>query len=422
MHWLTGLFVAALLLHVLVQVWLAWRQCRAVRARRGEVPSLFGDRFTAADQAKATDYTIAKQRTAAWHALVDGAVLLWLTLGGGLDLFSRISSAVVEQPLKQGTLHVLLVVAFLATINLPFSIYRHFSIEQRFGFNRTTAGLFVTDLVKSWLISGILAAVVVLSILAIMDRVGAYWWLIAWAVWLAISLLLVIAWPRWIAPLFNRFTRVDDPGLRSSIESLLSRHGFAVNDVFVMDGSRRSAHGNAYFTGLGRHKRIVFFDTLLSSLTPAQVLAVLARELAHFRLHHIRQRLVVMSLASLAGFALLAWLGRQPWFYAALGVERSGNSAALLLFLLVTPVFTWILDPLVTAWSRRHEFQADEFACRNADPRDLADALVRLYHDSASALTPDPVYSAFHDSHPPPSVRIARLLGRSGTAAANPAT
>jgi STE24 endopeptidase len=246
---------------------------------------------------------------------------------------------------------------------------------------------------------------------------------VAWAFSLGLSLLLVVAWPRWIAPLFNRFTRVDDAQLRDSIDALLSRHGFAVNDVFVMDGSRRSAHGNAYFTGLGRHKRIVFFDTLLGALTTAQVVAVLAHELAHFRLHHIGQRLAVMSVTSLAGFALLAWLGQQPWFYAALGVADPGESAALLLFVLVTPAFTWILDPVLTAWSRRHEFEADAFACRNADPRDLADALVRLYHDSASALTPDPLYSAFYDSHPPPAVRIARLLGQGGPSiAASPAT
>jgi len=423
MHWLTKLFVAALSLHVLVQVWLALRQCRAVRLRRGEVPPLFNDRITAADQVKATDYTIAKQRAGAWHALVDGIVLLWLTLGGGLDLFSRTSSSLIQNQLTQGTLHVLLVAAFLALVGLPFSIYRQFSIEQRFGFNRMSAGLFITDTIKSWLIATVLAALLVFAILAIMQAVGGYWWLVAWAVWLGVSLLLVIAWPRWIAPLFNRFTRVDDAELRRNIDALLSRHGFAVNDVFVMDGSRRSAHGNAYFTGLGRHKRIVFFDTLLGALTTAQVVAVLAHELAHFRLHHIGQRLAVMAVASLAGFGLLAWLGQQPWFYSALGVEHPGHSAALLLFVLVTPAFTWILDPVLTAWSRRHEFEADAFACRNADPRDLADALVQLYHDSASALTPDPIYSAFYDSHPPPAVRIARLLGQRGpSVAASPAT
>src|SRR5262245_10030133 len=210
MHWLTKLFVAALSLHMLVQVWLSWRQCRAVRIRRGEVPPLFGERITAADQAKATDYTIAKQRAGAWHALIDGIVLLWLTLGGGLDFFSRVSAAFVQHPLPQGTLHVLLVAAFLALIGLPFSIYRQFSIEQRFGFNRMSAALYVMDTVKSWLIATVIAAMLVLAILAIMEAVGGYWWLVAWAAWLVVSLLLVIAWPRWIAPLFNRFTRVED--------------------------------------------------------------------------------------------------------------------------------------------------------------------------------------------------------------------
>jgi STE24 endopeptidase len=412
MHWLTKLFVAALALHACVQVWLAWRQCRAVRLRRGEVPPVFIRDASAASQAKACDYTIAKQRLAGWHAVFDAVVLLWLTLGGGLDGFFSLAAWFTGQPLLQGTLHVLLTAAFLALVSLPFSLYRQFSIEQRFGFNRMTATLFVADTLKSWLLGGCIAAGLVLGILATMQLAGRAWWLIAWLGWLATSLLMVIVWPRWIAPLFNRFTPMTDQQLRTSIDALLSRHGFAVDDVFVMDGSRRSAHGNAYFTGFGRHKRIVFFDTLLNALTPAQTVAVLAHELAHFRLHHVGQRLAVMSVVSLVGFALLAWLGQQSWFYSALGVNRPGDSAALLLFVLVTPVFAWMLGPLSAAWSRRHEFEADAFACLHSDARDLADALVRLYHDSASTLTPDPVYSAFYDSHPPPAVRIARLRGR----------
>jgi len=412
MHWLTKLFVAALALHVCVHVWLAWRQCRAVQRRRGEVPLVFTHEASAASQAKASDYTIAKQRLTIWHTVFEAVVLLWLTLGGGLDWFSGLAANFTRQSLLQGTLYVLLAMGFLALAGLPFSLYRQFSIEQRFGFNRMTASLFVVDTLKSWLLGGCLVAVLVLAILATMQFTGSRWWLVAWLCWLATSLLMVIVWPRWIAPLFNRFTPLTDHSLRASIDALLSRHGFAVDDVFVMDGSRRSAHGNAYFTGFGRHKRIVFFDTLLNSLTPAQVVAVLAHELAHFRLHHIGQRLAVMSIVSLAGFALLAWLGQQPWFYSALGVDRPGDAAALLLFVLVTPVFTWVLQPLSAAWSRRHEFAADAFACTHSDARDLADALVRLYHDSASTLTPDPVYSAFYDSHPPPAERITRLRGR----------
>jgi STE24 endopeptidase len=420
MHWLTNLFIVAILLHAGVQLVLAWRQCRAVRRHRGAVPPMFQQQFTPQDQAKAGDYTIAKQRAAMWHAVVDALILAWLTLGGGLDLFAGVAATVAARPLVSGTVHVLLVAAVLAVVGLPFAVHRQFGIEQRFGFNRTSPRLFVADLAKSWLLGAALLALLVLVILAVMRAVPGFWWLLAWALWLAFSLVLLIVWPRWIAPLFNRFTRVDDTLLRSRIDTLLTRQGFAADDVFVMDGSRRSAHGNAYFTGLGRHKRIVFFDTLLSSLTVPQVIAVLAHELAHFRLHHVGQRLLVMAVGTLAGFALLAWLAQQPWFYSALGVERASNSSALLLFGLVTPAFTWLLDPALAAWSRRHEFEADEFASRNADPHDLADALVKLYHDSASTLTPDRWYSAFHDSHPPPAVRIARLRARAGGPAGAP--
>jgi STE24 endopeptidase len=409
MHWLTTLFIAAILLHVCVQLLLAWRQCRAVRWQRGAVPAVFAGSFTAADQAKASDYTIAKQRVAAWHVVVDALALAWLTLGGGIDVFARVAESLTSRPLLTGTLHVLLVGAALAVLGTPFSIYRQFGIEQRFGFNRTSPGLFVSDLAKAWLLGGGLLGLVVLAILAVMRSVTDYWWLLAWVIWVSFSLVMLIAWPRWIAPLFNRFSRVEDAELRGSIDALLSRQGFAMDEVFVMDGSRRSAHGNAYFTGLGKQKRIVFFDTLLSSLTVPQVIAVLAHELAHFRLHHVGQRLLAMSAGALAGFALLAWLARQPWFYSALGVGHVSESSALLLFVLVTPTFTWLLDPLLAAWSRRHEFQADAFASRNADAGDLADALVKLYHDSASTLTPDRWYSAFHDSHPPPTDRISRL-------------
>jgi STE24 endopeptidase len=250
---------------------------------------VFTHEASAASQARASDYTIAKQRLTIWHTVFEAVVLLWLTLGGGLDWFSGLAANFTRQSLLQGTLYVLLAMGFLALAGLPFSLYRQSSIEQRFGFNRMTASLFVVDTLKSWLLGGCLVAVLVLAILATMQFTGSRWWLVAWLCWLATSLLMVIVWPRWIAPLFNRFTPLTDHSLRASIDALLSRHGFAVDDVFVMDGSRRSAHGNAYFTGFGRHKRIVFFDTLLNSLTPAQVVAVLAHELAHFRLHHIGQ-------------------------------------------------------------------------------------------------------------------------------------
>jgi STE24 endopeptidase len=246
-------------------------------------------------------------------------------------------------------------------------------------------------------------------VLWIMQEAGTAWWMIAWAVWMGFSLVLLWAWPRWIAGLFNKFVPLQDAALRERIDALLARCEFHARDIFVMDGSRRSAHGNAYFTGLGREKRIVFFDTLLQSLTPVQVEAVLAHELAHYKLRHIPQRLVVSGVVSLSGFALLGWLAKQAWVYDALGVSQPSNAAALLLFMLVLPAFTWIFGPLSAAWSRRHEFEADDFAAKHSDGRELAHALVRMYRDNASTLTPDPLHSAMYDSHPPPVTRISRL-------------
>jgi STE24 endopeptidase len=335
--------------------------------------------------------------------------LLGLTLGGGISRIGKIATALSDSPLLAGTLHVLGVFAALALLSLPFSAYRTFVLEQQFGFNRTRPAVFVADLLKAWALGLLLGGAMVACVLWIMASAGSSWWLVGWAVWLTFSLLITWAWPRIFAPLFNKFSPLEDQALRERIDALLERCDFHAKSIFVMDGSRRSSHGNAYFTGLGREKRIVFFDTLLSSLTPAQVESVLAHELAHFRLRHVPQRLVAGALMSLAGFALLGWLALQPWFYAALGVPIGSSAAALVLFILVTPVFSWIVAPLLAAWSRRHEYQADAFAAAHSDAQSLAEALVKLYRDNASTLTPDPVYSAFHDSHPPPAARIERL-------------
>jgi STE24 endopeptidase len=299
--------------------------------------------------------------------------------------------------------------ALMSLLSLPFSVYRTFSLEQRFGFNRTRPGVFVADQLKGWALGLVLGGLLVAVVLWIMASAGPRWWIVAWLVWMAFTLLVTWAWPRLIAPLFNKFTPLEDVALRTRIDALLERCGFHTRSVFVMDGSKRSSHGNAYFTGFGREKRIVFFDTLLTSLTPPQIESVLAHELAHFRLKHIPQRLVVGALMSLGGFALLGWLSTRDWFYAGLGVPQASPAAALLLFLLVTPAFVWIVSPLMAAWSRRHEYEADAFAAEHADARALADALVTLYKDNASTLTPDPVHSAFYDSHPPPAARISRL-------------
>jgi STE24 endopeptidase len=281
-------------------------------------------------------------------------------------------------------------------------------------------GTFVADQLKAWALGLLLGGAVAAAVLWIMASTGTAWWIVGWAAWLAFSLLVTWAWPRLIAPLFNKFAPLEDHALRERIDALLARCDFHAKAIYVMDGSRRSAHGNAYFTGLGREKRIVFFDTLLSSLGPAQIESVLAHELAHFKLRHIPQRLVVGAALSFTGFALLGWLSRQEWFYTALGVPVASDAAALLLFMLVVPAFTWIVSPVLAAWSRRHEYEADAFAAQHADARSLAEALVTLYKDNATTLTPDPLYSAFHDSHPPPGTRIERLRSKFTPAAVTP--
>jgi STE24 endopeptidase len=413
---MTIAFLVALATHLLVQFWLSGRQTRHVTAHRNQVPPAFAAAVSTAEHSKAADYTVARQRFGRLELAYDAAVLLVLTLGGGIAALGRLAAGIAgPSPIGAGTLHVLLVLLAMSLASLPFAVWRTFVLEARFGFNRTTAAVFVVDLLKGAALGGLLGGAIVAVVLWTMAASGARWWLVAWAVWMAFSLLLLWAWPRWIAGFFNEFKPLTDAALRERIDALLARCDFHARDVYVMDGSKRSAHGNAYFTGLGREKRIVFYDTLLQSLSPVQVEAVLAHELAHFKLKHIPQRLLVSAATSLGGFALLGWLSAQDWFYSALGVDQPSDSAALLLFILVLPAFTWILTPLGAAWSRRHEFQADAFAARFSDGPELGRALVRLYRDNASTLTPDPLHSAFYDSHPPPVVRIGRLVHPGGT-------
>jgi len=409
MHAFTLLFLVALASHAIVQLWLARRQIQFVEARAATVPAGFATVISPADHAKAAAYTASKQRLGMVETAYDLLITLGLTLGGGIALVGTWSAQATASPLLSGTLHVLGVLASMALLGLPFSIYRTFVQEQRFGFNRTRAAVFVTDQLKGWILGLILGGAVAAGVLWIMATAGVWWWVVGWVAWLSFSLLITLAWPRLFAPLFNKFSPLEDTELRRRIDALLDRCDFRAKSVFVMDGSRRSSHGNAYFTGFGREKRIVFFDTLLTSLTPLQIESVLAHELAHFKLRHIPQRLVVGAIMSLAGFGLLGWLAGQDWFYAALGVPVRSDAAALLLFLLVAPAFTWVSSPILAAWSRRHEYQADAFAAEHSDARALADALVTMYKDNASTLTPDPLHSAFHDSHPPPADRIQRL-------------
>jgi STE24 endopeptidase len=406
----TVIFLLAVVAQLALRLWLSRRQLRHVVEHRAAVPASFEGAVTPGEHARAADYEAAGQRFDRVEAIYDSAVLLLLTLGGGIAVAGEWAAAAPGSGVAAGTAHVLLVFAGLALLSLPFAAYRTFVLEARFGFNRTSPAVFVTDRLKSWLLGLILGGAMTAAVLWIMQRSGQYWWVLAWAAWFGFSLLATWAWPRFIAPLFNRFTPLADAPLRQRIDALLARCDFQARELYVMDGSRRSSHGNAYFTGLGRAKRIVFFDTLLASLTPAQVESVLAHELAHFKLRHVPQRLVLGAAMGLAGFALLGWLARQDWFYQGLGVTLPGDSSALLLFVFVVPAFTWLLEPLLAAWSRRHEYEADAFAARHSDGRALAEALVTLYKDNATTLTPDPLYSAFHDSHPPPTERIGRLL------------
>ena len=406
----TVLFVAALIAETAVRLWLSSRQIAAVQAHRDRVPELFSGRIALAEQQRAADYTVSRARATRWATGFEALIKLALTLGGGLELMQTLVGRAHWPEPWQGTLLVLSVLLLLQLAGLPFAVWRTFRIEARFGFNRITPRLFALDVLKRWVLGFAIGAPLVLATLALMDRAGAWWWLWAWLVWFAVSLTLAWAAPRFIAPLFNRFSPLKDAGLRERVDALLARCGFsAAGGVFVMDGSRRSAHGNAYFTGIGRNKRIVFFDTLLERIDVDEIEAVLAHELGHFRLHHVRQRLVVSALSMLAGLALLGWLARQPAFYAALGVAAPTPALALLLFLVVVPVFTYFATPLEAWWSRRHEREADDFAVQYASADRLAAALVKLYRDNAATLTPDPVHSAFYDSHPPALERIARL-------------
>jgi len=399
-------FLAALALSLALRLWLSRRQERHVLARRGEVPAPFRGAISLDAHRKAADYTAARARFSRVAAAWDAAVLLLLTLGGGRDVLARLLPG---GTLLGGTAFVL--AAFLAQglALLPLSVWRTFRIEQHFGFNRMTPRVFALDLAKGLLVTGVLGAPLALGALWLVARGGAYWWLFAWAGWFLVSVLLAWAYPVLIAPLFNRFRPLEDEALRERIRALLDRTGFRSGGILVMDGSRRSTHANAYFTGIGRRKQVVFFDTLRELLTPDEMEAVLAHELGHFRLRHVRARLLAGAAMSVAGFALLAWLLRRDWFYEGLGAAAPSPQAGLVLFALAAPVFGFILHPLLTAWSRRHEYEADAFAAAHASGDAMAGALVKLVKHNAATLTPDPLHSAFHDTHPPAPLRIARL-------------
>ncbi len=412
MHSFTLLFLLMLALSVAVQLWLGLRQQRHVLAHREEVPTPFLGQISEQAHQKAADYTLSKLGVGRYEALYGAVILLILTLGGGLNLLDELWRSLGLSELWLGTAFILSLFLITAILDLPFTLYRTFGLEQRFGFNRTTPRLFVSDMLKQGLLLLLLGAPLAALVLWLMNTAGSLWWLYVWGVWSGFTLLMLWAYPAFIAPLFNRFEPLQDQALRERIETLLARCGFASNGIFVMDGSRRSAHGNAYFSGTGNNKRIVFFDTLLESLNGDEIEAVLAHELGHFRRKHVRTRLIQMMAMSFAGLAILGWLIQQPWFFTALGVSEASTHAALVLFLLVMPVFSFFIQPLMALSMRKHEFEADDFAAQHASAQDLINALVKLYKENASTLTPDPLYSAWHDSHPPAPVRIAHLSTR----------
>lgn len=405
----TSVFLAVFILTFGLRLWLALRQMRHVWLHRDRPPEAFAADYPPEAHRKAADYTLAKTRVGLLNMALDGVLLLAFTLGGGLQWLHDGLSTLVDGPLLQGTALLLALFGLLAVAELPLSFYRQFVTEARFGFNRQSVGGFFMDHAKQALLGLLIMGPLVMLVLWLMGAMGERWWLWVWLAWSGFNLLILAVYPTLIAPLFNKFSPLNDKPLLSRIEALLERTGFRSNGVFVMDGSRRTSHGNAYFTGLGKYKRIVFFDNLLQQLSPEQTEAVLAHELGHYKRHHIRKRILLMFGLSLALLIVLAWLKEADWFYAGLHVAARGDALALALFFLVLPIFLFPLTPLMSLYSRKHEFEADAFAARHAQPAHLITALVRLYKDNASTMTPDPLHSLFYDSHPKAMERIARL-------------
>ena len=404
-----SVFLAALVLAFGLKLWLLLRQMRHVWTHRDTPPDAFLGIIPIEEHRKAAAYTLAKARLGLAHLALEAGLLLFFTLGGGLQWLQDTLAARIDNPMLVGTALLLGLFLIGAVVELPLGAYGQFRVEARFGFNRQTPGGFVADLAKQALLGLVIGAPLILLVLWLMGVMGESWWLWVWGVWMAFNLIILAVYPTFIAPLFNKFTPLEDRSLRERIEKLLARAGFKSSGVFVMDGSRRSSHGNAYFTGLGKNKRIVFFDTLLSQLTPDQIEAVLAHELGHFKHRHIVKRIVLMFVLSLVMLAVLAWVKDAGWFDAGLGVASRTDATALALFFLALPVFLFPATPFMSLYSRKHEFEADAFAARQTEAGHLISALVRLYRDNASTLTPDPIYSLFYDSHPKAVERIEKL-------------
>jgi STE24 endopeptidase len=409
----TFAFAAVLLAGLGVKFWLATRQIRHVARHRASVPSPFASTVSLAAHQKAADYTVAKARVGLLEMAWSAAVLIGWTLLGGLQALNQLLLETIGAGMPQ---QLALLVAFAAIsglLDLPFTLYQTFVVEERFGFNKMTLRLWLVDAVKGLAVGAVIGLPAAWLILWLMGAAGPLWWLWAWAAWMVLNLLLLVLYPTVIAPLFNKFKPLEDEALRARVTALMQRCGFAAKGLFVMDGSKRSAHANAYFTGFGAAKRVVFFDTLLAKLSPGEVDAVLAHELGHFKHKHIVKRIGALFAFSLLGFAVLGLLATQPWFYTGLGVAPNlagpNDALALLLFLLVVPVFSFFISPIGAQLSRRHEFQADAFAVAQTGPQDLRTALLKLYEDNASTLTPDPLFVKFYYSHPPATERLARM-------------
>ena len=407
---ITLIFLAVLSATIVIRLWLGLRHVGHVQSHRNAVPAAFSHTISLESHQKAADYTAAKTRLTLAQAVVQALLLLGFTLGGGLQWLDEAWRALLpETELLRGALVIVSAFVVSSLVDLPFDYYKTFTVDERFGFNRMSRGMFFGDIVKHALVGMVMGAPILCAALWLINAAGTAWWLYLWVIWSVFNLLMLAIYPTFIAPLFNKFEPLADDALKTRIEALLTKCGFRSQGLYVMDGSARSSHGNAYFTGFGAAKRVVFFDTLLSRLEPDEIEAVLAHELGHYRHRHVFKRIAMLFAVSFAGLALLGWLIDQSWFYTGLGVQTPSTYMGLLLFLLVSPVFMFLLRPLLSGYARRNEFEADAYAAQHANPQRLVEALVKLYRDNASTLTPDRLHSAFYDSHPPASARIARL-------------
>jgi len=412
MHNFAVLFLVFFAISIVVKFWLAQRHLSHIQKNRAQVPDAFSEKITLEEHQKAADYTTTKVKFGRIPLIYDALILLAWTFGGGLELLDQLIRGYELTPIYTGIIVILSMMIISSILDLPFSLYSTFVIEEKFGFNRTTVKTFIIDLLKGALLSVALGVPLIWVVLWLMEQAGDIWWLYTWVVLTVFSLFIAWAYPTWIAPIFNKFSPLQEGETLNRITGLLNRCGFNSDGIFVIDGSKRSSHGNAYFSGFGKNKRIVFYDTLLESLSDDELEAVLAHELGHFKRKHIVKGMAISFATTLLGLAILAWLMKADWFYNAIGVSTSSTYMALLLFTLVTPVFTFLLSPLMSLFSRKNEFEADEYAAQQSEAKYLIQALVNLYKENANTLTPDPLYSAFYDSHPPAPVRIAHLAGQ----------